>query len=104
MRCMGTDVLWTGRFEFELNSGRGFTVATVDVSVRIDIVSFCIGNRILAVAEREHLHDWLQQPHERLTMDDVQWSTIGGDLAFAVDGSIPYILDQDTARSLADRI
>ncbi|GAA3623483.1 hypothetical protein GCM10022223_45570 [Kineosporia mesophila] len=97
---MSFDAPWIGWLEIDLGNGLGVSVATVDVNVRRDMVIFYIGNRNIAVIDRQQLQRWLVHPHNDLLQDDVVFLTLAGELCLSVDASVPYIVPKDAAREL----
>ena len=91
---------WTGRLEFDLCSGQGWSVATVEVAVRLDTVSFGIGRRNLGVIERGAFREWLHRSDLSLAVDDLVFQLMGPDLCVIIDGSIPYPLPARVVTSL----
>ena len=81
---------WTGRLDFDLQNGRGWRVGTVEIVVRIDLLTLWYGNRTLAVMDRDLFREWLIHPAEPLTIDDVIWFAQDELIGLTIDGSLSY--------------
>jgi hypothetical protein len=104
---------WTGWVEAELFSypGPGETalsaraavaIATVEVAVRLDIVTWWIGSRTLAVADRDALRAWVATAFEPLHVDDVVFVLADGQLCLRIDGAGPYALAAEAVQQLVE--
>lgn len=83
---------WTGRMEFDLSNGQGFQVGTVEVVVRMDHLSLWLGNRTLAVMDRDQFRQWLIEPEKPYQIDDVMWSIDDEATHLTIDGSVSYAI------------
>jgi hypothetical protein len=81
---------WTGRLDFDLHNGRGWRVGTVEIVVRVDILTLWYGNRTLAVMDRDLFREWLIHPTAPFAVDDVIWFAQDELTGLTIDGSISY--------------
>lgn len=77
---------WVGWLEADLG------VATLEISLRRDIVSLSIGTRNLAVVDRDALRGWFQRPAQPMSVDDVLFVLVDAQLCVRLDGAGPYPL------------
>lgn len=102
--------VWTGRIDADLlprrtrHSGppHGLALATVEVSLRLDVVSWWIGSRNLAVADRDMLRAWLATPTEPLRVDDLVFVMVDRQLCLHINGAGPYAMAHSTTRRLVE--
>jgi hypothetical protein len=82
--------LWTGRLDIDLTEDYGQRIGTVEIVVRIDIVTLWFGNRTLAVIDRDSMREWLIHPARPLVIDDVVWISEAGITYLSIDYSPGY--------------
>ena len=92
--------LWTGRLDFELINRRGWTVATIDVVVRIDTIELWHVNRSIAVIDRNEYRAWLDNPHWAFASYEVVWTLRGPNACISIDHGPTYPVDPNVMGKL----
>jgi hypothetical protein len=77
-------------------------LTTVEMAVRLDIVTLWIGSRTLAVADRDHLRAWVASPFQPLAVDDVEFVLVDRQVCLRVDGTGPFALAAEAVRHLVE--
>jgi hypothetical protein len=106
---------WTGWIEADLFScsdsadrpaaavpAGAIAVTCVEIAVRLDVVTFWIGARALAVADRDVLRAWAASPVQPLRVDDVEFVLVEGQLCLRIDGAGPFVLGSEAVRLLIE--
>jgi hypothetical protein len=91
---------WTGRLEFDVLNQRGWRIATLEIVVRIDIVTLWCANRTLAVMDRDLFGQWLVRPDRAFAIDDVVWSAQGPHTCISIDNGPSYAVPRGTVEQL----
>ncbi|GAB6903656.1 hypothetical protein [Kineosporia succinea] len=95
---MSLETMWTGWLSIELRNGPAVT--NVDVNVRYELVLFYLGDRNIAVIDRERFRGWLVHPHHELRHDDIVLLQLLGEACISIDASTPYVLPKDAVQEL----
>jgi hypothetical protein len=91
----------TGRVDLPLYDGEGHDQENaIETVLRIDSVTLWLGNRTLAVIDRDRLCGWLTdsssaRPRTTLAMDDVVLSLAQGALSVNIDARVTYWVHPD---------
>lgn len=80
------------RADFDLINGRGWRAGSIEVMIRTDTLTLRLGNRTLAVFDRQQLHDWLSRPQGALAADTVTWFTRTGLTYITIQGRSSYVV------------
>jgi hypothetical protein len=91
---------WTGRMEFDLSDAQGYRIGTVEIVIRIDHLSLWLGNRTLAVMDRDLFREWLIDPEEPFGIDDVTWSMDDVGTLLTIDESATYAIPNPVVQHL----
>jgi hypothetical protein len=81
---------WTGRIGFDLADDQRWPTRTVEIVFRIDHLSVWVGNRTLAVIDRDTFREWLTDPEEPFFVDDVMWVISDTGAYLTIDDSIAH--------------
>lgn len=57
----------------------------VQVAIRRDMVDFRYQDRLVGIADRDHLRSWLNAPFGVLVYDDCTWLELAGGIALGIE-------------------
>jgi hypothetical protein len=78
---------WCGRLDFDLHNSGGWVVGTIEISVRIDLVSVWWASRTLAVIDRARLGRWLRGHSAKpFTYDNIELCANADNVGIRIDG------------------
>jgi hypothetical protein len=100
---LGTSV-WTGRLDFAVIDDQG-AVKTMEIVIRLDVVTVRDTDRSLAFIDRDHLRSWLLEPRLPLEVDDVRLRrTDSAELLLQIDREPPVTVPQSVVIDLCELV
>ena len=66
--------------------------STAEVAVHLDTVEIRYQDRVIGVANRDHLRDWLREPHGSYVYDEICWLAVSIGVALAVGDEPAWVL------------